>query len=82
MIDAAAVRRFDRILERHRVRVAKVEPLMRFGDDDGRAAVWRKIHIIRIVDGNTFAGLAGERVDRRDAAVGAAFGVIVDPQSF
>jgi hypothetical protein len=48
----------------------------------GRAPVWGEIHVVRIVHRDVLAGRAGERIDGRDAAVVAAFGVIVDPERF
>ena len=70
----------ERALQLHRVRVAEVEPLERLGDDDRGLAVRREVHVVRVVDGDRRAGLAGVRVDRREAAVGAALGVVGDPQ--
>jgi DNA-binding beta-propeller fold protein YncE len=36
------------------VRIAEVEALVRFGDDDRRLAVGREIHVVGIIDGATF----------------------------
>src|SRR4029077_2841261 len=59
MIDAAALARRDRRLQRHRRRVAEIEALVRFGNDDRRASIRREIHVVRVVDGNRLAGLPG-----------------------
>ena len=39
MVDARALGHGDRVLQLHRLRIAEVEPLQRFGDDDRRLAV-------------------------------------------
>lgn len=82
MVDAAAVGCFDGVFKRHGVRVAEVETFVGFGDDDGGPAVGSEIHVIRVVDRNVLARLAGCRVDRSNAAVGPPFGIIVDPEGF
>ena len=82
VIDAGTAWRVDRIFHRHGLRITKVEPLARFGNDDRRRSVRSKIHVVRIVDGDVFPRLAGQRIDRRDAAVMTTFGVVVDPESF
>jgi hypothetical protein len=43
VVDAGAARCGERLLQRHRVRVAEVEALSRFGDDDRRPPVGREI---------------------------------------
>ncbi len=53
---------------------------MRLGDHDGLLAIRREVHVVRIVDHHRLARLAGHRIDRRQAAVGAAFGVVGHPQ--
>ena len=80
VIDARAARHVDRVLELHRLRIAEVEPLHRFGDDDRRFAVGREIHVVGIVDRDRFAGLAGLRIDRRKAAALRVLRVVGDPQ--
>jgi hypothetical protein len=65
---------------RHRVRVAEVEAVARLGDDDGGLAVRREVQVVRIVDRDRLARLAGARVDRRQAAVVAALGVVGGPE--
>ena len=59
MVDARAARHVDRVLQRHRLRVAEVERFARLGDDDGRLAVRRGVHVVRVVDQHRLAGLAG-----------------------
>ena len=59
--------------------IAEIEPLARFGDDDCRAPVGRKVHVIRVIHWNIFSRFARRRIDGRDAAVVAAFGIVVDP---
>ena len=40
----------ERVLQRERVRVAKVDAVQPLGDDDRVAAVGREVHVVRIVD--------------------------------
>ena len=80
MINASAFWRGNRIFKLHRLRVAIVEPLVRFGDNDGVFAVRRPVHVVRIVYRHRNAGLSRLWVDWRQAPVGAPFGVIGDPQ--
>ena len=51
-------------MQLERVRVAEVQPVQPFGDDDRVAAVRREIHVVRIVDGDRASGLAIARIDR------------------
>ena len=80
MVDARAARRRHRLLQRHRVRVAEIEPLQSLGDDDRGLAVGREIHVVGVGDRHAGAGPAGLGVDRRQAAVRAPPPVIGDPQ--
>ncbi len=80
VVDAAAASRGDRELHLHRLRIAEVEPLQFLGHDDRVLAVGRPIDVVGIVDRDRLARLAGQGIDRRQAAVGAAFGVVGDPQ--
>ena len=75
-----AARHLDRVLLGHRLRVAEVQTLPRLGDHDRGLAVGREVHVVRVVDRERLAGLAGLGVDRRQAAVGAALGIVGDPQ--
>ncbi len=80
VVDAGALRRRDRGLHLVGLRIAQIEALQRLGDDDRRFAVGAEIHVVGIIDRDRLAGLAGLRIDRRQAAVGAALGVVGDPQ--
>ena len=80
VVDAATVRNVERVLHLHRLRVAEIEALVGFGDDDGRFAIRREIHVVRIVDPYRLAGLAGARIDRRQAADLGVLGVVRDPE--
>ncbi len=80
MIDSRAARHVDRVLKRHRRRIAEVEPLQRFGDDNRRFPVRREIHVVGIVDGNRLAGLARLRIHGREAAALRVLGVVGHPQ--
>src|SRR5262249_3199189 len=81
MVDPGAVWGLDRLLQRHRMRIAKIEALAALGDDDRRLSVWREVQIVGVVDGNGVAGLAGIRIDRRQTTAGAAvLGVFRNPQ--
>ena len=77
VVDPAAVRSLDGVFERHGVRIAQVEPLQRFGDDDRRAAVRHEVHVVRIVHGYGLAGFARDGVNGSDAAVISMFGIVV-----
>ena len=48
--------------------------------DDGGLPVGREIDVIGIIHGNGLARFAGTGVDRRQAAVGAALGIVRHPQ--
>src|SRR5262245_688111 len=52
VVDAGTSRSRQRALERHRLRIAKVEALERFGHDDRRSAIRREVPVVRIVDGH------------------------------
>src|SRR5215472_13123139 len=81
MVDPGAVWGLDRLLQRHRIRIAKIEALAALGNDDRRLSVWREVQIVGVVDGNGVAGLAGLRIDRRQTTAGAAvLGVVRNPQ--
>ena len=80
VVDAGAARHVDRILRRHGLGVAKIQPQPRLGNDDGRRAIGREIQVVGVVHRHRLAGFAGARVDRRHAAVAAAFGVVGHPQ--
>src|SRR5450830_949172 len=81
VVDAAALRRINGILHGHGLRIPEVQAMARFGYHDGRLAIRRVIHIIRIVDRHFLARLARQRVDRRQTALVGALGVIRHPQS-
>ena len=72
VIDARALRRRDVALQRHRMRVAELEPPHGLGDDDRRFAVGREIDVVGVWHVDHLADLACPRIDRRDAAVAAA----------
>ena len=80
MIDAAAARHVDRVLQLHGLRIAEVQPLHGFGDDDRGLAVRREIHVVGIVDRDRLAGLARPGVDGREAALLRVLGVVRHPQ--
>ena len=81
MVDAAAARRLDRVLQRHRVRIAEVEALLRLRDHDGALAVGREVHVVGIVaprsacPGLPVVGSIGVRLP----LVGA-LGIVGDPE--
>jgi hypothetical protein len=60
--------------------IAEIEALQRLGDHDRGLAVGREIHVVRVGHVDRRAGLAGLRVDRREAALGGALGVVGDPE--
>ncbi len=72
VVDAAAFRRAHRLLERHGVRIAEIEPLVLFGHDHGRAAVRREIEVVGVRHVDDGTGLRGARIDRHDEAGAAA----------
>ncbi|MNQ11382.1 hypothetical protein D3C85_242680 [compost metagenome] len=80
MVDAAALGRVDRILHGHGLRIAEIEAVARFCHDDGGLAIRRVIHIVGIIDGHFLARLARQRVDRRQAALVRALGIVRHPQ--
>ena len=80
VIDAITLRRGQRRLQRHRLRIAEVEPLERFRNHDRRAAVGREVHVVGIIHGFRLAWLTGLGVDRSQRAVGATLRVIGDPE--
>src|SRR5205823_14772203 len=80
VVDAGAARGGQRLLQGHLDRIAKIEPLEPFGDDNRGAPIRREIEIVRILDRDRLAGLAGLRIDRGQAALWTAQPVIVDPQ--
>ncbi len=80
VVDAGAARGGDGLLQRHCLRIAKVESLVPFGHHDRRTAVRREIEIVGIVDRNGRARPAGFGIDRRQAAGFAPAAVIGDPQ--
>ena len=57
----------ERVVEPEGMRVSEVEPVQPLGDDDRVPAVWGEVHVVGVVDGDRSAGLAGPRVDRRQA---------------
>src|SRR6266536_2795282 len=79
VIDAATIGCLDRIFERHRVWIAKIESFMCFSDHNGRAYVRGKLYVVGIADRNVLSRLAGARIKRCDAANGATPGIVVDP---
>ena len=58
------------------VRVAEVESMQPLGDDDCVASVDREVEVVRIVDGNRFAGTSRNWIDRRQGVPD----VVVDVQ--
>ena len=78
MVDTAALRRGQRALQLERDRVAEIKPLVGLGYDDGFLAVGRPVHVVGVVDRGVLARLAGQRIDRREAAVAPALGVVGD----
>ena len=80
VVDAGAARGRQRSLQRHRVRIAEIEPLEPFGDDDRGAAIRREIEVVGILHRDRLTRLAGSRIDRRQTALRTAQPVIVDPQ--
>lgn len=53
---------------------------MRFGHDNRFLAIGREVHVVGIVDRDFVAGLARFRIDRGQAAVNPAFGIIGNSQ--
>ena len=45
----------QRLVQRHRVRIAEVEPLQALGDDDRVAPVGREVQVVRVVDRDRLA---------------------------
>ena len=74
MVDSAAGRDRERVLETHRVRVPEIEPLEALGDDDRGAAVRCEIEVVGVLDRYPPAWNSRTRVDRREAVAG----VVVD----
>src|SRR5437764_12665519 len=79
VVDAGAAGGRQRLLQRHLDGVAKIEPLEPFGDDNRGAPIRSEIEIVRILDRDRLAGLAGLRIDWGQAALRAAPAAIVDP---
>ena len=80
VIDPGAARNGDRILQRHRLRVAEVQALHGFGHHDRRLPVGREVHVVGIVDGDRLPRLSRHRIDRRHAATRRVLGVVRHPQ--
>ena len=53
-------------MQLERVRVAEVEPVQPFCDDDRVPPVGREVHVVRVVDRERASGPAGARVYRRE----------------
>ena len=66
VVDARA-RHHERMVQAEAVRVTEVEPMEPFGDDDRIPPVRCEVHVVRVVDRNRRARLAGLRIDRRQA---------------
>ena len=62
-----ALRRRQRVVQRHRVRVAEVELAVGLGDDDRPAPVGGEVQVVRVQRRDRLARAAGARVDRREA---------------
>src|SRR6476620_5627028 len=69
VVAAGTARGGQRLLQRHCVRVAEVEPLEARGDEDRRAAIRREIEVVGIGDRDRRTGLAGAWIDRRQTAL-------------
>ena len=82
VVDATALRRVDRELGRHGVRITEIEPPTRFGHDNRRLAVGGEVHIVWIVDRDRQTRSAGPGINRRQAPCMGALGVVRDPQRF
>ena len=76
MIEALAMRNGEGGLQRHRLRIAKLELLQGFSDDDCRTPVRHEVHVVGIRQVYRTIRLTGFGVDRHklstNAAVGAA----------
>src|SRR5947207_5532237 len=80
VVDSGALRRRQRLLNCHLLRIAEIELLQALRNNDRGTAVRRKVEVVRIFDRDRRAGFAGLRIDRSEAALVAATPVIVDPQ--
>ena len=78
MVDASAVGCLDRVLKCHGVWIAQVEPAVGLGHYDRELSIRREVEVVGIDDGNIFARLAGARIDARETALAAPFGIVRD----
>src|SRR3990172_2704783 len=80
VVDPGAPRHRERALQRHRLRIAEVEPLQRLGHHDRRAAVGREVHVVGVIRRDGSSRLARRRVDGGQAAVSPSLRIVRYPE--
>src|SRR5271166_239611 len=81
VIDAAAVRSLNGVLESHGVRIAQVKPPVGLSHHDGRLPVWREIQVVWINNGDILPPLAGLGIDGRQTSFATPHRIVRHPES-